>query len=129
LINKIAFWEHFFALKSTLPNTERATIIFFYFVLTWNIYFSFFHIKIIFVFIAKDFCFYFILLLLFLVGLGFELGALSWQNRVSISSAPPPIHFTLVIWEMGGLMNYLPRLASHHDPLDPHPLKWLGLQV
>jgi hypothetical protein len=26
-------------------------------------------------------------------------------------------------------MNYLPRLASHHDPLDPHPLKWLGLQV
>jgi hypothetical protein len=34
------------------------------------------------------------------------------QSRYSTAS----VHFALIILEMGGLMNYLPRLASNLDP-------------
>jgi hypothetical protein len=31
-------------------------------------------------------------------------------------SSSPPVHFALVILEMGNLINYLPRLALNWDP-------------
>jgi hypothetical protein len=37
----------------------------------------------------------------FFVGLGFELGALCLQNRHSTACAMPPVHFVVVILEMG----------------------------
>jgi hypothetical protein len=50
--------------------------------------------------------------------LEFGLGVLCLLGRHSITQSTPPVHFALVILEMGSLMNYLPGLASHHDPPD-----------
>jgi hypothetical protein len=52
------------------------------------------------------------------VVLGFELRALHLQSRCSTASATSLVHFALVILEMGVLENYLPKLASNHDPPD-----------
>jgi hypothetical protein len=54
---------------------------------------------------------------LFLVGLGFELRASHLQSSCSTASATPPVHFALVILEMG-LVNSLPRLTSNLHPYD-----------
>jgi hypothetical protein len=49
-------------------------------------------------------------------GQGFQLRALHLQGR---PSATPPVHFALVIWEMGGgLKNYLPKLVLNLNPPD-----------
>jgi hypothetical protein len=56
--------------------------------------------------------------LFILVGLGFELRALSLQSRHSTAWATPLVHFALLILEMRGLVNYFPRLASTLHPPD-----------
>jgi hypothetical protein len=48
----------------------------------------------------------------FLVALGFEFRASHLQSRCSTPRVTPLIHFALI------LSNYLPRLASNHDPLN-----------
>jgi hypothetical protein len=47
------------------------------------------------------FCFFFLSFSFLLVGLGFELRALHLQSRCSTAWATPPVHFALVILEMG----------------------------
>jgi hypothetical protein len=51
----------------------------------------------------------------FLVGLGFELRVSPLQSRHSAAWTTPPVHFALLIFGDGGLMNYLPGLASNCD--------------
>jgi hypothetical protein len=49
--------------------------------------------------------------------LAFELRASCLQSRCSAAWVTPPVHFALIVLEMGGnLVNYLPGLASNHDP-------------
>jgi hypothetical protein len=50
--------------------------------------------------------------------LGFEDRALSLESRCSTTCAMPPVHFVLVILEMGYLTNYFPRQDSNHSSSD-----------
>jgi hypothetical protein len=71
----------------------------------------------------------FYLIIYFLVGLGFELRASHLHSRHSTAWVPLPVYFSLIIWEMGGLSNYLLRLDLNHDLPCSQPPKWLELQV
>jgi hypothetical protein len=58
---------------------------------------------------------------LFLVGLGFELRALGLQSRLSTAWTTPPVHFTLLILEMGSqelfaLANLKPQPSGSLSP-------------
>jgi hypothetical protein len=65
-----------------------------------------------------DFPTSFYLFIYFVVGLRFELGALHLQSKHSIAWVIPPVYFALVIFWRWSLLNYLPQLASNHDPPD-----------
>jgi hypothetical protein len=54
----------------------------------------------------------------FFVVLGFELRGLHSQSRCSTAWATPPVHFAVFTFGDGGLVNYLARLVSNHDPPD-----------
>jgi hypothetical protein len=55
-------------------------------------------------------------LFFFLGRTGFELRAHTFKAGILWLEPCPPFRFALVIFGDGGLLNYLPRLASNHDP-------------
>jgi hypothetical protein len=57
-------------------------------------------------------------LFIYLVGLGFELRASRCKAGALPLEAPSLVHSVLVIFEMGGLRNCFPGLASNCDLLD-----------
>jgi hypothetical protein len=70
------------------------------------------------------FCFSYFSGLMFLPRSGFR----SQSSYQCLLCEPPPLLAYLLRWE-GGLINFLPGLASNFDPPDLSPTKYLGLQL
>jgi hypothetical protein len=69
---------------------------------------------------ASTFSSFISLYLFIFVGLEFELRASCLQSRHPITRVTPPAHFCSGYFGDGGagLKNYLPGVASNHNPLD-----------